>query len=67
MTLRARLSKLERNRPEPFATSGLQLDLATDICARIAKAQATGTYPKSLCDADLSAIVGAFDKMKGQK
>lgn len=65
MTLRARLSKLERNRPESFAASGLQLDLAPDICARIAKAQAAGTFPKSLADADLEAIVAAADKIRG--
>ena len=66
MTLCARLSKLERNRPEPFATSGLELDLPPDICARIAQAQAAGTFPQSLCDADLEAILAADDVARGQ-
>ena len=65
MTLRARLSKLEQSRPEPFAASGPDLDLPPDICARIAQAQAAGTFPQSLADADLEAIVAAADKKRG--
>lgn len=67
MTLRARLAKLERNRPEPFAASGLELDLPPDLCARIGKAQAAGMFPQSLADADLEAIVAAADVTRGQK
>lgn len=67
MSLRARLAKLERDRPETFAASGLELDLPPDLCARIGKAQAVGTYPQSLCDADLSAIVAAGDMIRGRK
>ena len=66
MTLHARLAKLERNRPQPFAASGLELDLPPDMCARIAAAQAAGTYPQSLADADLEAIVAAGDVTRGQ-
>lgn len=67
MTLRARLAKLERNRPEPLAASGLELDLPPDMCARIGKAQAAGTFPQSLADADLEAIVAAGDMARWQK
>ena len=66
MTLHARLAKLERNRPEPFAADGLELDLPPDLCARIAAAQAAGTFPQSLADADLEAIVAAGDVARGQ-
>jgi hypothetical protein len=65
MTLRARLAKLERNRPEPFAASALELDLPPDLCARIGEAQAAGTFPQSLADADLEAIVAAGDVTRG--
>jgi hypothetical protein len=65
MTLRARLTKLEQARPERFAASGLELELRPDICARIAQAQAAGTFPKSLAEADLEAIVAAADKIRG--
>jgi hypothetical protein len=67
MTLRARLAKLERNRPEPFAASWLELDLPPDLCARIGEAQAAGTFPPFLADADLEAIVAAADVTRGQK
>lgn len=67
MMLRARLAKLERNRPEPFAASGLELDLPPDLRARIAKAQTAGTFPQSLADVDLEAIVAAADVARGQK
>ena len=66
MTLRARLARLERNRPERFAASGLELDLPPDMCARIAAAKAAGTFPQSLADADLEAIVAAGDVTRGQ-
>lgn len=67
MTLRARLAKLERNRPAPFCADGLEVDLPPDLCARIGKAQAAGTFPQSLGDADLEAIVEAGDMARGQK
>jgi hypothetical protein len=65
MTLHARLAKLERNRLEPFAVSGLELDLPPDLCARIAEAQELGTFAQSLADADLEAIVAASDVTRG--
>lgn len=65
MTLRTRLAKLERNRPEPVAASGLELDLPPDLCARIGEAQAAGTFPQSLSDADLETIVAAGDVARG--
>jgi len=67
MTLRARLAKLEQARPEPFAASGLELELPPELCARIAQAQAVGTCPQSLCDADLLVIVAAYDVARGQE
>lgn len=65
MTLRARLARLERNCPEPFAASGLELDLPPDLRVRIGEAQAAGTFPQSLADADLEAIVAAGDMTRG--
>lgn len=67
MNLRPRLARLERNRPDPFTDSGQELDLCPDICARIFRAQAAGTFPQSLADADLEAIVAAGDVTRGQK
>ena len=61
MNLRTRLSKLERNRPQPFAAAGLETYLPPDLCARIAKAQAAGIGLHALADADLEAIVAAGD------
>lgn len=65
MTLRARLAKLECNR-EPFAASGLELDLPADSRARSGEAQAAGTFPQSLADADLETIVAAGDVTRGR-
>lgn len=67
MTLRARLARLERNRPEPFAAAGLDLDLPPDLCARIAAAKAAGTFPQALGAADLEAIVALGDVIRGRK
>jgi hypothetical protein len=41
------------------------LDLPPDTCARIAAAQAAGTYPQSLPDGDLLAILHAHDAARG--
>jgi hypothetical protein len=67
MTLRARIDRLQANRPKVEAGGLLTLDMPPDLCARIAKAQAAGTCPQSLCDADLSAILAAYDLARGQK
>ena len=64
MTLRTRLAKLELTRPNPGADL-LQLDLPPDLCARIDAAKLAGTYPQSLSDADMLAIVAAADKIRG--
>lgn len=66
MTLRARLSKLERKRTEPDAASVLALNLPPGLCARITAAQAAGTFPQSLACADLKAILAAADVGRGQ-
>lgn len=66
MTLRTRLAKLERNRPQPFAAAGLEIHLPPDLCARIAKAQAAGAGLHALADADLEAIVAAGDAARGE-
>jgi len=65
MTLGIRLSKLERNRPKACTASIADLDLPLDLCARIAAAQAAGTFPQSLRDDDLLAIEAAGDKLRG--
>lgn len=65
MTLRARLAKLECNRPESFAASGLEFDLPPDLRARSGEAQAAGTFPQSLTDADLETILAAGDLTRG--
>jgi hypothetical protein len=65
MTLRARLAKLERNRPEPLAASGLVLDLPPALLARIAEALAAGTFPQSLSRADRAEILAAADLASG--
>jgi len=56
--LRKRLDRLERNRPAlgaspPFDMAGL----AADVVARVTAAMADGTFPQSLGDADLQALV----------
>ena len=64
MRLSTRLARLKRTRPEPLAAVGL--DLPPHVRTRIAAAQAAGTYPQSLSDVDLSAIVAAGDVMRGR-
>lgn len=66
MTLNTRLARLERMRLEPVAVPVMGLDLPPDLRARIATAQAAGTFPQSLSDADLEAIVAAVDVVRGQ-
>lgn len=63
-----RIAQLERNRPEPLVSPGpgLEFDLLPDICARIMAAKAAGTFPQSLADADLEAIVRAADVARGR-
>lgn len=64
MTLRRRLACLELSRPrQPGAASSL--DLAAKLARRIEAAKAAGTFPQSLCDADLESIVAADDEAKG--
>lgn len=65
MTLRTRLARLEHTRPPPAALPDVALPV--DLCARIYAAQMTGTYPESLCNADLEAIVAAGDLARGQQ
>ena len=53
-----RLARLERNRPALGADVPLDLSgLAPDMSARITAAMADGTFPQSLGDADLQALV----------
>ena len=67
MTLRTRLSKLERIRQKPDVSTWLELDLPGDICARISKAQLADTFPKSLSSGDLRAIRAAWQKAEGER
>jgi len=62
MRLRERIERLEATRLETPA--GQAIDLPADICARVAASRASGTFPKSLADADLEAIVAAADKKR---
>ncbi|MFO7920344.1 MAG: hypothetical protein R6U99_05920 [Nioella sp.] len=62
----ARIAKLERIRPDPVAGEALDLDLPPDKCARILAAKAAGTFPQSLADPDLEAIVHAADVARGR-
>jgi hypothetical protein len=62
MKLHARINRLEATRPKAISCAELAFDLPADTCARIAAAQAAGTYPQSLSDEDLMAIVAAADK-----
>ena len=61
--LRTRLARLERNRPSLDADVPLDLKgLPRDVAARIMAAKAQGTFPRSLCDADLHALVALADE-----
>ncbi|MEI4235084.1 hypothetical protein [Roseovarius sp. D22-M7] len=62
----ARIAKLERIHPAPVAGESLDIDLPPDISARIMAAKAAGTYPQSLADSDLQAIVRAADVVRGR-
>lgn len=67
MKLRARIDRLEATCAKAEAGWLLALDLPPDLCARIAASQAAGTFPQSLADADLEAILAASDEERGQK
>jgi hypothetical protein len=65
MILRKRLDRLETNRPaQPAGT--LELDLPREIAVRVEAALASDTFPRSLCDADLHAILAAKKTTKVQ-
>jgi len=56
--LSKRLARLEANRLAPGALPPLDMaGLAPDVLARITAAMADGTFPRSLCDADLQALL----------
>ena len=60
--LRKRLDWLERNRPVLGANVPPDLKaLPRDVAARVIQAKADGTFPRSLCDADLEAVVALAD------
>jgi hypothetical protein len=64
MTLHTRLARLERNRPALDAVVPFELiGLAPDVAARFMAAKAQGTFPRSLCDADLEALVALGDEL----
>jgi len=53
-----RLARLEANRPAPGLSCTVDMTaLAPDVVARVMQAKADGTFPQSLCDADLQALV----------
>jgi len=58
-----RLARLEANRPAPGASLPPDLvGLPRDVAARVMQAKADGTFPRSLCDADLEAMVALADE-----
>jgi hypothetical protein len=58
-----RVARLERNRPALDADVPLDLKgLPRDMAARIMAAKAQGTFPRSLCDSDLEALVALADE-----
>ena len=60
--LSKRLARLEANRPALGADVPLDLSgLAPDVSARITAAILDGTFPQSLSDADLQALVALAD------
>ena len=60
MNLRARLAKLERNRPQPSTDSAGWLEgLPADLLWRCAEASRAGTFPKSLSPADIEVLMEA--------
>lgn len=63
MTFHARLKKLERARPSRGQSPPLDLvGLPPDVVARVMLAKSEGTFPQSLCDADLEALVALADQ-----
>lgn len=65
MNLAGRIKRLEQMQGAPLPEIP-ELDLAPDILLRIAATQAAGSYPQSLTNADLEAILAAVDKARGQ-
>ena len=65
MTLRKRLDRLETDRPAQ-PSGNLELDLPREIAVRVEAALVADTFPQSLCDADLHAILAANKMMKVQ-
>ena len=58
-----RLARVEAKRPSLDADVPLDLKgLPRDVAARIMAAKAQGTFPRSLCDADLHALVALADE-----
>ena len=62
MSLRTRLAKLEAVTAP--GRSVLELDLPMALTGRVEAAQAAGTFPASLSDDDLTAILHAADAAK---
>jgi hypothetical protein len=65
MRLAGRIERLEQAHGGPSPELP-KLDLAPELLRRIAAAQAAGTYPHALTDADLEAIVAAGDKERAR-
>jgi hypothetical protein len=58
-----RLARLEANCPALGLTPPPDLvGLAYGVLARVMQAKADGTFPRSLCDADLEALVALADQ-----
>ena len=56
--LARRLARLEANRPAPGVSFAVDMaGLAADVAARVVQAKADDTFPQSLCDADLQAVL----------
>jgi hypothetical protein len=63
MMLGKRLARLEAKRPALGVSPPLDLiGLAPDVAARFMAAKAQGTFPRSLCDTDLEALVALADE-----
>ncbi len=61
-TLRKRIDQIERNRPVLGLSAPLWLvGLAPDVLARVMQAKADGTFPQSLCAADLEELAALTD------